>query len=144
MELRLNRYGNTSSSSGGALSINGQFFCHTCEDAPHPEKIPRETRIPEGHYEIKLRDEGGMNEEYKNKHSFHRGMLHLQFVPGFQWVYIHPGNNAGQTEGCILVGFTANSCNGFSLGRSEMAYTTLYKQILSAIDRGERVHITIE
>ena len=145
MELKLKHYGHDSTSSGGALSINGQFFCHTCEDEKRTVKVYGETRIPAGRYEIKLRDAGGMNERYHKIFPFHRGMIHLQDVPGFEWIYIHPGSNEKQTEGCILISYTAHSKNGFSLEpkRSIETYTDLYQLILLALEKDEQIFIEV-
>ena len=143
LELKLLRYGSGPRSTGGALLIDNVFHCHTCEDEYRAVKVPNETRIPAGRYNIKLRHSGGMNQKYTDRFSFHRGMLHLQDVPGFEWIYIHIGNNEKQTSGCILVGYTANSKGGFDVARSEAAYTDLYKIILAAYNRGESVFIEV-
>lgn len=125
---------------------DGSFTAFTCEDEFREEKLHGETRIPAGDYEIKLRNEGGMNEKYLLKYpEFHRGMLHLQDVPGFEWIYIHTGNNESHTEGCILVGYKADIIdnNGGEVYRSRSAYSDLYKRIIKAMDRGEKVEIHI-
>ena len=144
MIISLKHYGSDSKSSGGALSVNGQFFCHTCEDEPRLVKMVGETRIPPGKYEIRLRNAGGMNVDFAARYPFHKGMLHLQGVPGFEWIYIHPGNNEHQTEGCILPGYTALSRGGFEVGRSREAYTDLYELILLAMAEGEQIFIEVE
>jgi hypothetical protein len=106
-------------------------------------KVPGETRIPAGTYQIKLRPEGGMNAKYAARFpADHRGMLWLQDVPGFEWVYIHIGNTDDDTLGCILVGDTAN-IEG-TLARSEQAYRRIYGTISNAILAGEPVSITVE
>lgn len=124
----------------------GDYTSFTCEDEYRKEKVKGETRIPAGTYEIKLRDAGGMNEKYKANYSFHRGMLHLQDVPGFEWVYIHVGNTEKDSSGCILVGYggEVDELGGGYVQRSKSAYTDLYKLILKAFDRGESVHIVIK
>ena len=91
MELRLLRYGHGEDSTGGLLFVDGIHFGYTCEDESRLVKISGETRIPPGRYEIKLRNEGGMTKRYARRFAFHKGMLHLQEVPGFKWVYIHVG-----------------------------------------------------
>jgi hypothetical protein len=144
MYLSLKHYGHTAESSGGALSVNGRFFCHTCEDEPRLVKMVGETRIPPGTYEIRLRAEGGMHGRYLKRFPFHRGMLHLQNVPDFEWIYIHPGNEEYQTDGCILPGYTALSKGGFSVERSQEAYTDLYQLILIAMEQGEQILIEVE
>ena len=130
----------------GALQINGLFQCYTIEDTWHFEKVSSETRIPAGTYEVRLRDEGGMTKTYADRYpAIHRGMLHLQGVPGFEWVYIHTGNKATHTEGCILVGDDPNNntlSEGFN-GSSGNAYKRIYPAIANAIEAGEGVMITL-
>ncbi len=142
LELKMFRYGQDDKSTGGALSCPG-FFGHTCEDEHRDVKVAGETRIPAGRYEIKLRDVGPMNEGYHAEYGFHRGMLHLQNVPGFEWIYIHPLTNEKQTDGCIGVGYSAHSKGGFEIARSKEAYIDLYKLILLSFGRNGRVFITI-
>jgi len=144
MKLTMSRYANGSDSTGGILYVNDRFFCYTCEDEKREVKVKGETRVPAGTYAIKLRDAGGMHNKYLVKYSFHRGMIHLQDVPGFEWIYIHTGNNEGHTEGCILVGYQAHKVNGeHQVFASRQAYTDLYQLILIALDRGEDIEIEI-
>jgi hypothetical protein len=143
MLIKLLRYGHNFDSSGGALITDGVFHCHIAEDEPREIKVPGETRIPAGNYEIKLRDTGNMHDRYQLTYPWHRGMLWLQDVPNFEWIYIHPGNVESQTDGCILCGYTAFSRNGFALGRAEAAYKDLCLKVYAAFDRGEQVHINI-
>ncbi len=122
------------------------FFCFTMEDQPNEPKVPGETRIPAGRYKIELRTDGGMHQRYSNKFDWHRGMLWLQDVPNFTWVYIHYGNYEKDTDGCILVGDGAQSNvldNGMVMS-SVTAYTRLAQEIYSVMDLNEEVWITIE
>ncbi|MCK5550630.1 MAG: hypothetical protein KAI41_08870, partial [Hyphomicrobiaceae bacterium] len=80
------------------------FLCYVLEDQFNEPKIPGETRIPPGRYRIKFRDEGGMIVRYKKRFDWHSGMLWLQDVPDFQFIYIHVGNKDDDTDGCLLVG----------------------------------------
>jgi len=118
------------------------FRCFTCEDESRPVKVKGETRIPAGRYEIKLRAAGGMHPKYASKFpGLHRGMLHLQDVPGFEWVYIHIGNDDDDTAGCILVGDGAHV--GGTLSESTVAYRRLYGVVSNAILAGEPVSIEV-
>ena len=144
MELKLYRYALNIDSTGGLLFMNGYFFCYTVEDQyQEGEKVPGETCIPKGRYEIKFRDAGGMNETYKKNFPEHVGMLHLQNVPGFTWIYIHPGNNDNNTEGCILVARQSKFDGEITLQDSIVAYRKLYNLIKLAISQGEQVFIEI-
>ena len=146
MHLEVLRYNTTSDSTLGVLFINGQFTCYSVEDTWHFEKVAGETRIPAGTYEVRLRNEGGLTKKYADKYpSMHRGMLWLQGVPGFQWVYIHVGNTAKASEGCILVGLDPNSAveSDAFVGSSGNAYKMIYPPIADAIESGEGVQITV-
>lgn len=123
-----------------------EFRHFTMEDQPNEPKVPGETRIPAGRYKIELRTEGGMTKRYAKKFSWHRGMLWLQDVPNFTFVYIHYGNYEGDTDGCILVGDGAQSnvLDDGMVMSSVAAYTRLYEEIMQAMDAGDEVWITIE
>lgn len=145
MKLKLQRYKNGKDSTGSLLFVDDSFFCYGLEDERRLIKIAGETRIPAGIYEIKLRDEGGMTQRYAEKFDNHRGMLWLQDIPNFEWVYIHIGNDDDDTSGCILVGEQPSnaSLEESTVFQSTSAYKRLYAIILEAIDAGERVFIEV-
>lgn len=93
-QINLARFQYTDKTTIGRLSDDsGKLICYTLEDTARKKKVPGETAIPSGRYEIRLAD-------YKG-----RG-LHplLMRVPYFEGIFIHPGNFALDTRGCILVG----------------------------------------
>lgn len=149
MKLLLLRYSSRKNSTLGILStvIAGvtTFFSYTLEDEYREYKLAGKTRIPAGEYEIKLRDAGSVNKKYHKWFDNHKGMLWLQNVENFEWIYIHVGNTDKQTEGCILVGETAvTSVYGdHKLRSSEAAYERLYEMLLPYLERGEKVTIRI-
>jgi hypothetical protein len=64
----------------------------------------------------------------------------LEDVPGFTGIFIHSGNYAEDTEGCILVGRT----RGVDfIGDSRQAYDMLFRDIDAAMLQGEDVTITV-
>lgn len=142
MRLHLARFARSTDASMGALAIDGRFSCFTLEDEARAIKVQNETRIPAGLYQIRLRIEGGMHEKYRSKFDYHVGMLWLQQVPGFEWVYIHIGNTDDDTAGCILVGDGAIS--SFELVQSAQAYRRLYRAVSGALISGEAAEILIE
>ena len=147
MLLKLRRLNGGSEDTIGAISIDCEFECFSLEDEYRTKKVYGETRIPSGHYEIKLRTEGGFHERYKEVYGdMHKGMLWLQDVPGFEYILIHTGNTDDDTAGCILVGDSCDNNVGDdvgSVGHSRMAYKRLYPKVADAILSGEKVHITI-
>ncbi len=85
--------------------VQVRHLCYTLEDEFRVKKVSKETRIPAGTYELKLRTEGPLNERYKTRfHDIHEGMIWLQNVPEFEYIYLHCGNDDDDTDGCILVG----------------------------------------
>jgi hypothetical protein len=135
MELRLQRIYHTDEATLGTLFIDGLFECFILEDQPQPgEKIWGETRIPAGEYPIHLRTAGGMHARYGRRYTWHRGMLWLRNVPGFQFIYLHPGNNDDDSAGCLLPGATACS-DPMEVHRSVAAYRTIYQKIAPVIGR---------
>ena len=106
INLTLERFGFGEQRTGGAWYREGhdlrERLCFTLEDQRRlGEKVAGETSIPLGTYEIKLRTEGGMHEKYLRQFMElpHQGMLHLQNVPDFEWVYLHIGNTDDDTLG---------------------------------------------
>jgi hypothetical protein len=141
MDLLVDRYNSEKDHTDGLLFIDGKFECFTLEDEFREVKVKSETRIPDGTYKVELRTVGGFHERYKNKYSFHKGMLWVKDVPGFEYILIHVGNDDGDTAGCLLVGSTADKDKGF-IGASGKAYSDFYPKVLKAIENGECVEIT--
>ena len=144
MILDLYRLHATDEWTVGALYINKAFQCFTLEDQRQDgEKVPGETRIPAGRYDMDLRAEGSWHQRLAQRFpQVHRGALHITEVPGFQWILIHPGNTDDHTEGCILVGETFDLLSGF-VGRSNDAYKALYQIVVEGFLDDHRVTIQI-
>ena len=152
MELEVLRFSSQKDSTNGLLfdvttGWDRRFLAYTLEDEYRDTKVMSETRIPEGKYKIKLRTVGGFHGRYASKYgSMHKGMLHVQDVPGFEYILIHTGNTDEHTAGCLLVGDTqvqniTKSKDGF-IGSSVDAYKRIYPPIAEALERGDTVEIT--
>lgn len=125
----------------GAIFLDGQFECWTLEDPPQQIKIPGRTRIPAGEYQIKVRTEGGMHADYSQRFpEEHEGMLHLQNVNNYKYIYIHIGNTERDTEGCILVGKLPYLDR---VAGSTNTYFELYDKIIREAQEG-RVKIKVQ
>jgi hypothetical protein len=142
MEIYLQRLYNRADFSIGALFYDNTMKAFVLEDERRIVKVKEETRISAGRYKILLRDAGGMNVRYKKKFDFHKGMLHLQNVPNFQFIYIHIGNDDDDTAGCLLVGKSHEIDKNF-IAQSTPIYKALYLRILKALEAGEEVFINI-
>jgi hypothetical protein len=119
-------------------------LCFTLEDIFRRVKVPGETRIPAGRYEIKLRTEGLKYQKYLARFGEWQkpGMLWITNVPNFEWILIHPVADAKDTEGCLGVG------DGYlpegTMAASSVAYERIYKLISARLLAGEKVFITFE
>lgn len=145
MEIYLNRNGSGKNendiSTLGDLSVNDTKIL-IIEDDFDVVKEYGKTRIPAGRYEIKLRTEGHIHEAYKKRFpDIHKGMLHLQNVPGYTFIYIHCGNSAKDSLGCLLTG--SRKVNNDYVAGSEPAYKKIYPMIADEILKGNEVFINI-
>ncbi len=115
------------------------FLAYTLEDEQRDVKVWGETRIPAGIYKLKLREEGGFHNRYLNKYgnTFHKGMIHVQDVPGFEYILWHTGNTDEHTAGCLILGNTQTNNriakDGF-VGNSVDAYKFVYSRVAAAIE----------
>lgn len=136
----------TREESNGICTIGnikaGSISILSMEDPPHDIKIWGNTRIPEGRYEILLRKEGRFHEVYKDRYVFHKGMLHLQDVPGYEYILIHTGNGPKDTAGCILPG--SHKVGNNWVDDSEKAYIALYGYCIAILDLGYKLFIKIQ
>ena len=122
------------------------FLAYTLEDEQRDVKVWGETRIPAGTYKLKLREEGGFHNKYLNKYgnTFHKGMIHVQNVPGFEYILWHTGNTDEHTAGCLILGNTQTNNriakDGF-IGSSVDAYKFVYPRVAAAIEAGLSVEV---
>ena len=149
MELEVVRISSQKDSTSGILFdiVNGKrnFLCYTLEDEQRDVKVWGETRIPAGRYKLSLRKEGGFHTRYQAKYGdMHKGMIHVNDVPGFEYILWHTGNTDENTAGCLLLGNSQTSNlvqkDGF-VGSSVNAYKKLYSKVAKQLLIGNKVTI---
>ena len=147
MELAITRQPSKDGATLGRMTVDtlatgGGWICYTLEDVVREVsgqpveswKIPGETAIPRGRYQVIL----------THSQRFNRTLPLLCNVPGYEGVRIHPGNTAADTEGCILVGQMLGTMDGkTAVLSSRAAMAALYYQIEDAIIAGQKVWLTI-
>ena len=122
MEITVIRNVFTARSTIGELRTDDGFTCFTLEDVVRVVKIPGETAIPAGTYEVVV--------SFSNR--FGRLLPELLDVPNFKGVWIHTGNTDANTEGCLLVG-AAKGTN--VIRQSRAAFDALFPRIEAAARR---------
>lgn len=136
----------------GKLYLGMSYLCDTlepknrgltetmCADEVRRAKVAGRTAIPAGRYEVQLCPSKKFSSSPVYKSLGGRLPLLLE-VAGFSGIFIHCGNTAADTRGCILVGY---SCAYGVLERSRAAYKMLMQSVFKPAERGkERVFITI-
>ena len=137
------------STSGMLFEVDNNtrtFLAYTLEDEQRDVKVWGETRIPAGKYKLSLRKEGGFHNRYRDKYgSMHKGMIHVNDVPGFEFILWHTGNTDEHTAGCLIIGNTQTNNriakDGF-IGSSVDAYKFVYPRVAAAIKAGADVEVT--
>lgn len=117
----------------GKLYVDGLFECDTLEDAirPYPKKIKKKTCIWGNRaYRVKI----------TMSPKFGRMMLLVENVPLFDGIRIHAGNDADDTEGCILVG---DYVDPHTISHSAIALGKLYAKVEYALNRGDEVVLVV-
>lgn len=146
----------------GKLYINGVFFCHTFEDEDRglnnktmttdevvKKKVYGQTAIPTGVYRVSMNVVSPKFVTRNYTKPYYGKLPRLYGVKGWpdDDVLIHPGNDIGDTGGCILVGKTRlNNCKGLGTGTTETVKELIMKIYeLNGEDSGETtVHKDIE
>ena len=131
MHLRIIREPSTVAATLGILLIDGVFVCWTLEDVVRPVKIPGETAIPAGRYDVRL----------SLSQRFQKVLPELLAVPGYSGIRVHAGNGAGDTQGCVLVG-RKRTTNGVL--ESKLALMEVMEHLRRATTAGDQITISIE
>lgn len=150
LNLLLQRDPTADQTTFGILSINGVENCQTLEPPIRQlERLPMETAvewverwkvlgnsaIPADIYEIELMP----SPRFGN-----RLMPHLQYVPGFTYIMLHPLNVVVETEGFIGVGVARGTMAGRpALLESQMAFNPLLQRIKDCKASGGRAWIEV-
>lgn len=111
-----------------------EWFCYTLEDELREHKIPSETAIWRGRYQVELEDSP----------KFGPDTVTLRRVPNFEHIRIHSGNSDEDTAGCIIVGDSINEKTGRISGGTNHGILNTLKWILKReLDQRAEVWITI-
>lgn len=145
MQTKIIRVAEGKQSTLSHLYIDDIFQCYLLEDKIRKIKIPRQTAIPEGNYSLRLNTWGGMNAKYRQKFpKTHKGMIEINGLPNFSFVYFHIGNTHLQTAGCPMCGFGFSLVDGdYQVTQSTNAYKVVYPKLLSIIESKDK-NISIE
>lgn len=145
MRTKILRVAEGKQSTLSQLYIDDVFQCYLLEDKIRAVKIPKQTAIPTGNYTLRLNTWGGMNADYRQKFpKLHKGMIEINGLSQFSFVYIHIGNTYTHTAGCPLCGFGFELVNGdYQVLRSKDAYQMIYPKLLE-IAQGGKNGISIE
>ena len=139
MHIIVNRIVSDRNATLSEVYIDGVRECRGLEDEYRQHKVAGETRIPAGIYKLGIRNVGGFHNRYKAKFpNFHKGMLEVKDVPGFDYILIHIGNTEHDTAGCLLVGSTSVISDGTpTINSSTVAYEELYEKVIDAALAGD-------
>lgn len=138
MRFTLQRGQSKSGVTLSRLTLGEKFICDVLEDEVREVKgqpvakwkVHGKTAIPVGVYEVVA----------QNSPRFGPDTLTLLNVPGFQYIRIHAGNSAEDTEGCLLPGLRMSETRVVS---SRAALAHIRELVLPALQRGEDVQIDI-
>ena len=131
MILRVIREPSTAAATMGLLLIDGVFTCWTLEDVVREVKIPGETAIPAGRYDVRL----------SLSQRFQKLLPEILTVPGFTGIRIHAGNTQADTHGCLLVGRVRAVDR---VEESKLALMHVMEHLRRATTAGDPITITIE
>ena len=127
------------------------FWGYSLEDEHQAgPKVQGETRIPGGKvYEIQLiKTLTPQTKRYRERFPWFTWHLWLKDVEGFSGVYIHVGNDDGDTEACILMGDQGNNNmakegNDGRILSSVDCYSRFYKYLYPKLENGDRAFFRV-
>jgi len=122
------------------------FEGYSLEDEYRAVKEMKETRIPAGFYTLGLQTiETPKTLQYRTKYPWFKKHIEILNVKDFKGVYIHIGNKDEDTDGCILLGDTANN-NNVTTGEittSTICFQRFYSVVYELLSKGQKVHLEI-
>lgn len=147
MIFRLQRLFDNGKYTLGHLSNDAKtYHAFVLEDIFREVKVAGETRIAAGFYTLGIRKEDTPltlkhRQYYGNWFSYHIEILN---IPNFKGVYIHAGNDASHTEGCITPGYSFDiTALANQQGKSVMAVKDFYAIVYPKLEAGEKVFLEV-
>jgi len=119
---------------------------YTLEDESREVKVSGETRIPAGKYELGINAaDTPLTLKYRKKYPWFKYHIEVKNIPGFKGVYIHIGNVDENTDGCILLGDSAdnNSISEGMITNSTAAFKRFYDSVFTHLQAGNKASIEI-
>jgi len=145
-ELTVTKMTATSTRTVSRLDIDGNPFCFILEDAIRETKVPSETCIPAGRYQVVRRYHGRFYTEYRKRFN-HKCVFEIVGIPNYSDVLFHIGNDIKDTRGCLLTGqdvsFLKMSSPKIVLARSTAAYKGFYVEMDKLFNSGKDVFVTV-
>lgn len=143
MRIVVDRFYDNGDATIGIMMVDSKFEAFTLEDEKRTKKVNGETRIPAGLYFIEFQKiVTPKTKSYRNRYEWFTFHLEIKKVSGFTNVYLHVGNYDTDTDGCILLGTTADSDSGV-IGRSTKAFKRFYEKVSEVLEAGEQVSIRV-
>lgn len=111
----------------GVLRINKRVACLTLEP-PDRENERNISSIPAQQYACRRYDSARFGETFL-----------VEGVPGRNGVLIHPGNEVGDTRGCVLLGASLHWAQERGIAQSRKAFS----EFMEAMHGVDRFHLTV-
>ena len=133
METKIIRDAQGKQSTLSQLYINGIFQCYLLEDKIREVKIPSQTAIPTGVFELRLNTWRAKTVDYKKAFGkLHEEMIEISGLSNFSFVYIHTGNTIKDTAGCPLCGVGFQFVDGnYQVTQSVAADKVIYPELVA-------------
>lgn len=144
MRLLQQRYQTQPDFMHGDIFIDDTLQTNCLEDEQRETKVPGETAIPAGIYDLELYWSPTFSPNLKRRPDYPNGrhVLLYKDVTGFSYVEMHPGNDDDDTRGCVLPG-RRESLDKNWVADSKVAFHALMDKVQPVLERGERVQIEV-
>lgn len=135
------RVDHTEETTLGIMKIGHKPIGFVIEDEPRAVKVKGETRIPAGSYKFGIRKvDSPLTLRYRERFDWFKYHIELLDVPGFDYVYVHVGNDEGDTDACQVIGYNAHVRNfDYVNSQSVDMYKDFYDLVYPLLEKGNEV-----
>lgn len=150
MNFLLQRYSDNKDSTLGLLfqkvDDKLKFENYILEDEFRAVKVPGETRVDAGFYELKIQENvTPLTQKYRERYPWFDKHIEITGVPRHKFIYMHIGNFDGDTDGCPLFGDSAdnNLISNGSVSYSTQAFKRWYEKVYPFLKSGRKGFIEV-